>query len=140
MPRATRIRFTRGWALPAILAAVVVVVVTAGAAAAIETDTVSSFWKGLWWSISLLTTVGFVGQPPRTTAGAWLSVVVMVVGFLLLAMVSASLAALFVSEEERPRGEREEAAEDQILAALLRLDARLDAIEARLDEQKPPGD
>jgi hypothetical protein len=120
--------------LPALLAAVVVVVVTAAAAAAIETDTVSSFWTGLWWSISLLTTVGFVGQPPRTAAGAWLSVVVMVVGFLLLAMVSASLAALFVSEEERPRDEREEAAEDQILAAIQRLDARLDAIEARLAE------
>lgn len=62
-----------------------------------------------------------------------------VVGFLLLAMVSASLAALFVSEEERPRQEREEAAEDAILAAIRRLDARLEAIESQLAETSVTG-
>ena len=81
-----------------------------------------------------MTTVGFIGEPPETLAGALLSVVLMVMGFLLLAMVSASLAALFVREEEQPRETREDAAERAILEALARLDARLARLEARLGE------
>ena len=130
-----RFRITRSWLWPALLGSVVIAVVGAGAAAAIETDTVSSYWRGLWWSISLITTVGFIGDPPRTDAGAALSVVLMVVGFLLLAMVSASLAALFVREEERPRDARDKLVEDEMLATLARLEARLEAIEARLAER-----
>jgi len=106
MPGRSRLRANRSLVWPALTGTLVIVVVAAGAAAAIETDTVSSYWRGLWWSISLITTVGFIGQPPRTDAGAALSVVLMVVGFLLLATVSASLAAFFVREEERPRDAR----------------------------------
>ena len=130
-----RFRITRAWLWPALLGSVVIAVVAAGAAAAIETDTVSSYWRGLWWAISLITTVGFIGDPPRTDAGAALSVVLMVVGFLLLAMVSASLAAVFVREEERPRDAREKSVEDAMLATLARLEARLEAIEDRLAER-----
>ncbi len=111
-----------------------IIVVSAGAAAAIETDTVTSYWRGLWWAISLITTVGFIGAPPSTDEGAALSVVLMVVGFLLLAMVSASLAALFVHDEERPHEAREESTEAAILAALQSLEARLASIERRLDQ------
>ena len=61
-----------------------------------ETDTVASFWQGPWWSLSLITTVGFLGQPPHSAGGAVLSVVLMVVGFLLLALeaVEQRLAGL----------------------------------------------
>ena len=116
------------------------VVVSAGAVAAIETDTVTSFWRGLWWSISLITTVGFIGQPPTTGAGAALSVVLMVVGFVLLASVSASLASLFVRDDERPREVREETTEDATLTALRSLEIRLASIESRLAHQStdPP--
>lgn len=144
MPVRRGLRLSRAWVWPAITGTLVIVVAAAGAAAAIETDTVSSYWRGLWWSISLITTVGFIGDPPRTEAGAALSVVLMVVGFLLLAMVSASLAALFVREEGRPRDVREQSAEDAMLTALASLDARLAAIEDRLAERPagpagPPG-
>lgn len=109
-----------------------IALLAAAAAAAIETETVSSYWRGLWWSISLMTTVGFIGQPPRTEAGAALSVVLMVIGFLLLAMVSASFAAIFVREEERPRDAREASADEAILNSLEDLAARLASIEQRL--------
>ncbi len=117
----------------------VVVVVTAGAAAAIETDTVESFWRGLWWSISLITTVGFIGAPPTTSAGQALSVLLMVTGFLLMAMVSASLAALFVREDEAPVEEREERSETAILDALVRVEARIAALEARIAHMEAAG-
>ena len=89
---------------PALTGTLVIVLVAAGAAAAIETDTVRSYLHGLWWSISLVTTTGFIGAPPRTDAGAALSVFfLMVVGYIMLALVSASFAAVFVRDEERPR-------------------------------------
>jgi hypothetical protein len=111
-------------------ATVVVVVVASGAVAAIETDTVESFWRGLWWSISLVTTVGFIGPPPATSAGAALSVLLMGVGFLLMAMVSASLAALFVREDEAPARAREALSEERLLEMMSRVEERLAALEA----------
>jgi uncharacterized membrane protein YqhA len=124
----------RSWVLPAVLAGVVSVACAAGAATALETDTVTSFWQGLWWSISLITTVGFIGSPPKTGAGAVLSVALMVLGFLLLAMVSAALASLFVEQEEKPRDERSERLAEAALESLERLEARLATIERVLAE------
>lgn len=134
MPNPGRIRLSRTWLWPALMSTIVVVLVAAAASAAIETNTVRSYWRGLWWSLSLITTVGFIGEPPETPAGAVLSAVLMVLGFLLLAMVSASLAALFVREEEQPRETREEASNQAILAALTTMEQRLAAIEATISD------
>ena len=130
-----RLPITSAWLVPVIFSAVLLVVVSAAAAAAIETRTVDGFWRGLWWATSLITTVGFIGEPPETTAGALLSALLMVVGFLTLAMVSASLAALFVREEEMPMLEEESTRDRQVLDALARIEERLDALEARLGQQ-----
>ena len=127
-----RLPITSAWLAPVIFSAVLLVVVSAAAAAAIETRTVDGVWRGRWWATSLLTTVGFIGAAPETTAGALLSVLLMVVGFLTLAMVSASLAALFVREEEMPMLEEESTRDQQVLDALARIEARLAALEARL--------
>jgi hypothetical protein len=129
-----RVRVGRDWVLPALIGAVIMVAVSAGAVAAIETDTVTSIWVGLWWAISLITTVGFIGHPPTTAGGAILSAVLMVVGFLLLAMVSAFLASMFVREEELPREARQESADEAILDGLRDVQARLAQIEAHLAE------
>ena len=133
------LRISRRWLVPVLLTSVVVVLVAGAGAAATESNIVPTYWRGLWWALSLITTVGFIGEPPETLPGALLSVVLMVLGFLLLAMVSASLAALFVREEEAPRETREDAAERAILEALARLDARLDRLEAALGERAAPG-
>lgn len=127
-----RVPISSAWLVPVVLAAVVVVIVSAAAAAAIETHTVSSFGRGLWWSTALITTVGFIGEAPETTAGAMLSTLLMVLGFLLLAMVSASLAALFVREEEQPLLDVETMRIQEVLETLQRLEARLTAIEAKV--------
>jgi hypothetical protein len=119
-----------------VLGTVVSIFVAAGAAAAIETDTVNSYARGLWWSISLITTTGFIGKPPRTEAGAGLSVILMVLGFVLLAMVSAALAALFVRDDEGPRDGREDAELKEILAVLREMQARLSAVEASVSHTK----
>jgi hypothetical protein len=138
MANRRRIRVQLTWLWPAVLSAVVLILLAAGAAAAIETNTVTSYWSGLWWSVSLITTVGFIGEPPETVAGAVLSTALMVVGFLLLAMVSASLAALFVREDEQPRDTREEAADRTVLDTLERLEQRLASIEQHLAVRSAP--
>lgn len=44
------------------LVAAVLVLVAGGGFAALESDTVANTWEGLWWALSLMTTVGFVGE------------------------------------------------------------------------------
>jgi uncharacterized protein involved in cysteine biosynthesis len=123
----------RSLVLPVTLGALVLALVAAAAVAATETHTVTSYWRGLWWAIALITTVGFIGTPPTSLAGALLSVVLMIFGFLLLAMVSAALASMFVAEEEQPFEASRTAADEQILAALQDIQRRL----AALEEQRP---
>ena len=119
----------------------VALLVGAGAAAAFESDTVGSYGRGLWWAISLMTTVGYIGQPPRTTEGAVLSIVLMLTGFALLSLVSAALASLFVKQDEAPMQRHEAVVDEEILEALGSILRRLEALESRIagDDDKPPG-
>jgi hypothetical protein len=109
-------------------AAVVTLAAGAGLAAA-ETKTVGSFGEGLWWALSLMTTVGFVGEAPLTTAGKIISAVVMVLGFILLAMTTAAVASLFVREDKKPAETRERSFEDEVLGELREMRARLERLE-----------
>jgi voltage-gated potassium channel len=100
--RRMNIRLRRSLVIPGIAVSGSLIVLGAGAAAALESDTVTSYWRGLWWCLSLMTTVGFLDGAPTSAAGAVLSAALMVMGFLLLALMSAALASLFVREDERP--------------------------------------
>jgi hypothetical protein len=130
-----RVPVTSRWLVAGLLSTVLVVVVSAGAAAALETRTVPTYWHGVWWAVSLVTTVGFIGEPPETTSGAVLSAGLMILGFLMLAMISASLAALFVREEDRPRDEREESTTQAMLASLLAIEQGLALLEAAIQSR-----
>ena len=127
-------RIQRGLLKPGAVIAGGAIVVGAGAGAAIETETVGSYGRGLWWAVSLMTTVGFVGPPPRTTAGAAVSVVLMVIGFLFLSLLSAALASLFVRDDVAPVEQRELAAEGEIAAQLDEIAERLARLEAGLTQ------
>jgi hypothetical protein len=122
------------------MVSMVVVATGAGAAAAFETDTVESYWGGLWWAISLLTTVGFVGAPPRTGAGQVASVALMLTGFALLSMLSAALASLFVREDEEPIERRTQVDVEQVHEALRAIDERLARLERSLPAAGPDDD
>ncbi|WP_344157831.1 ion channel [Nocardioides koreensis] len=122
-------RVRRSFVLPGVIIALAALVVGAGGAAAFESDTVGSYWEGLWWALSLMTTVGFVEGTPTSVGGALTSAVLMVSGFLLLSLISAALASLFVREDEEPAEEREEAIEQQILDRLTAIELRLQSLE-----------
>jgi voltage-gated potassium channel len=106
---------------------------SAGAFAAVETESVHSYWDGLWWSLSLVSTVGFAGATPTTAVGKFVSAALMVLGFVLLATTTAAAASLFVREDEQPEDNRELGFERDVLDALRDLDARLEAIERLAD-------
>ncbi|MGI8593972.1 MAG: potassium channel family protein [Solirubrobacteraceae bacterium] len=104
--------------------AVLVVLLAGGGFAALETKTVSSYAEGVWWALSLMTTVGFVDQP-TTSAGRVLSAFLIVAGFLLFALVTAAAASLFVREAEAPEERRERDFEQRVLRELAELRAQL---------------
>lgn len=124
----------RRWFLFGTLAGLLLLVAGAGAGAALESDTVGSYGQGLLWAVTLMTTAGFIDGPPETTPGAFVAVALMIGGFLLLSLVSAALAAVFVKEDVDRADLSEERRDEEILA-------RLDALQARLDEldRRPDG-
>jgi len=115
-------------------AAGLLILLAGGGFAALETDAVvGSYWEGVWWALSLMTTVGFVGRSPATTGGEVLSAVLMVIGFVLLALTTAAVASLFVEEEEEPDDERTREFERRALEELRALHERLDRLERRTE-------
>lgn len=127
-----RVHVQRALVLPALAAGTGLMLISAAAVMAVETDTVSSFPRALWWSLSLITTVGFIGDPPQTAAGEVLSAVLMLAGFFLLALVSAGLASLFVRNDEQPADQAELKDLALIRAEVARLHARLDVLQSAL--------
>jgi hypothetical protein len=103
-----------------------------GGFAAFETDAVESYWEGLWWALSLVTTVGFVTEAPTTSAGRVLSAVLMTLGFVLLAITTAAVASLFVREDEEPYERRELVFEHELLVEVRELSGRIARVEALL--------
>lgn len=121
----------RSWLRYLLPLAALVVMTGAGGFAAFETDTVESYWDGIWWSLSLMTTVGWSGPEPTTLPGHLIAALTMVMGFLLLAFVTAAVASLFVREDEQPVERAELEAEGQILRELQHVRAELERLRQR---------
>jgi voltage-gated potassium channel len=113
----------------------IVVLVAGGALAAIETDTVGDYGEGLWWAVSLMSTVGFAGETPQTTGGRVVSGFLMLFGFATLSLVTASIASLLVVEEEEPELEAVRVSEREVLEELRLVRGRLDSLETRLSRK-----
>lgn len=129
-------RLRRRWLRMALPLSAVAVLLAGGGFAALETRNVSSYAEGVWWALSLMTTVGFVGESPETTGGRILSAVLMLIGFGLLSITTAVIASLFVREDEAPEERREEAFEEQALKRLDELGRRLDRLEQSLSDHE----
>lgn len=68
-----------------------IVLLAGGEFAAFESRQVSNQWEGLWWALSLMTTVGFVGEAPESLMVRLLSSILMMSGFALMEMVNHHL-------------------------------------------------
>jgi voltage-gated potassium channel len=87
----------------------------------------------VWWALSLMTTVGFVGEAPETTGGRVVSALLMLAGFAMMALTTAAIASILVREEEEPQREVERDFETSARDLLADIADRLTALEAALD-------
>jgi Ion channel len=109
-----------------------------GGLAAFEAEAARTYGDGVLWSLSLMTTVGFVGGVPTTLGGKIIAAVLMLLGFSFLAMTTAAVASLFVREDEAPFEAREHAYEREVLEELHELRARFDQMDAAFTRRPPP--
>ncbi len=107
-----------------------VVVIGAALALAFEHEqpgsSIQDFGDALWWSVVTCTTVGYGDHFPVTGGGRAVAVTLMIVGIAGLSVLTASIAALFVDQDDE--------AHEPDLATLT---AQLDRIEAMLNAQRP---
>lgn len=109
------------------------VVVVAGIAIS-ETDPARfpNAWRGLWWGVVTVTTVGYGDTFPTSNLGRVVAGLLMLVGIGFLGLVTASVAARFVESDAGDKHEESSAQRDAILTELQALDARLERIEQAL--------
>ena len=99
-----------------------------------------SFWDGLYWAVTTMTTVGYGDLSPHTTAGKLVAVAVMLVGIGFVALLTGAVAEAFIS----PRAQKAaslvadsaraaESSDEQVLAHLREISARLAEVERKLE-------
>ena len=125
----------------AYVASGVLVVVGVAAVAMVEAErdaeaaNITNLPDALWWAATTVTTVGYGDRYPTTGLGRAIAVALMVVGIALLGVVTASVAAFFVS-----RLQDVQEAEERTEATLADVLAELQAVRARLDQlDRAPG-
>ena len=116
----------------ALLAAAAGVLVASGLVYFVESDAkgtnITTIGDSLWWAVTTVTTVGYGDVYPVTAAGQVIATVVMLAGIALFGVLSANLASVLL-EGDHPSS-----------VDLAALDAKLDAILARLDALEAPRD
>jgi voltage-gated potassium channel len=102
-------------------------ILAGGAAfAAIECEQNLSAWDGTYWAITTLTTVGYGDIGARTDAGRVVAITVMLVGIAYVAILTAAIAQQFFATVA---ADRDEAVEDEVVARLDEVNARLGRLE-----------
>ena len=92
-----------------------------------------TFGVGLWWAIVTLGTVGYGDVVPHTAWGRVFGSIVIIFGVTFIAFLIAVVTSMLV-DADRSKVEGARDARDQATHALLQdIDARLTAIERRLD-------
>lgn len=97
----------------------------------VEGATISSFGDALWWSIVTVTTVGYGDLTPVTTVGRLVATMMMLVGIALIGVVTASVAAWFVSltaANDEAEDDVRDTRDDAMAQRVVDLDAKIDRL------------
>ena len=84
-----------------------------------ENDAITSFGDALWWAVTTTTTVGYGDIYPKTGEGRLIAVFLMLTGIGVIGIFTATIASLFMTQDEE--------------SEFARVERRLDAIEAKLN-------
>jgi voltage-gated potassium channel len=102
----------------------------------VDRDDFPTVWRGLWWAVQTVTTVGYGDIVPTTVGGQVIAAVVMLSGIAFVTVVTAAITATFVeSARRRIRGGPDE----ELGGRLEEIRARLDRIEAALSDRSERG-
>ncbi len=102
----------------------------------------------LWWSLVTMATIGYGDYFPITTGGRFAAAALMTVGVGIFGVLASFLANLFLPRASDDGGDPDETGGPDetgspdlagIQAELAAVNARLDAIQALLDQGLPPG-
>jgi voltage-gated potassium channel len=85
-----------------------------------------SIGDGLWWALQTVTTVGYGDVVPHHTSGRVVGTVLMLNGIALLSVITAAITATLIEQARR----RRPAGDESVLAAVKRIESRLDAMDA----------
>ena len=123
-----------------VVATVLIVVVGGTMMRVLDHEEYGSIWLGMWWVLQTVTTVGYGDVTPTSVIGRILTSVVMLWGVAFLAIITAAITSVFVA---RAQQERTAAGEATAESAEHTVDARLDKIDAQLQQlrellEKPP--
>lgn len=102
---------------------------------------INTFGDALWWAIVTVTTVGYGDLSPVSVTGRVVAVAMMLVGIALIGVVTASVAAWFVSktagEDDREQEQHDVDRHDELTARIARLEAKIDALASSDAEPGP---
>jgi voltage-gated potassium channel len=113
-------------------ASAIVVVASGFVMWGIDHDNYPNPWIGMWWGVQTITTIGYGDIVPTTLVGRIVASFVMILGVAFVSILTALIVSDLVVRREAEQEEEHEADELDIAAAIRRLDARLERIEASL--------
>jgi voltage-gated potassium channel len=113
-----------------VFATAVVVVASGVGIRVLDHDEYPNVWRGMWWSLQTVTTVGYGDVTPMRTSGRIVAAFVMLQGIAFVAILVAAITSTFVARAARERDQAEEKADR---SGEERIDARFDDLAARLD-------
>lgn len=83
----------------AAIATVFLVFIAGASEATVDQGDFKSFWDGIWWAVVTVTTVGYGDLYPHTVAGRIIAMLLMFVGIGFIAVLTASIASIFVKTD-----------------------------------------
>jgi voltage-gated potassium channel len=135
MPLVRRLFTAEGLKYTALLAFLTAL---AGGVAFHQAEGGQSFWDGLYWSVTTMTTVGYGDLTPHSTAGRIIALIVMLVGIGFVALVTGAVAQAFIAPRALPRdgaSDSEAATEDELLIQVRELSSKMGELERALEER-----
>lgn len=119
-----------------VVATAVVVVVGGVAMRVLDAHEYPNVWRGMWWALQTVTTVGYGDVTPTHPSGRIVAAFVMLEGVAFVSILVAAITSTFVARAARERRGVDAgdpvSGEDPVQARFDDLAARLDRVEAML--------